>query len=275
MRLNKLATWRLAGVLILLLTLNLVWTPAPALADAPPQMSHVFYGTVTIEESAAPVGTVITASVAGLEYTYTPGVEGEYGYNPAPSFYIPGDGIEEGDLIEFFIGGVKAELFDVNAGVTLDSYPFEIGGATKLNLIAGEGTPATLIADAGGPYSGLAGEDITLSGSAGGGTAPYMYAWDLDNDGEYDDATGANLSYSWESAGSFTIGLEVTDHVSDTATDTTTVIIYEEGEFDPYKYDKNQNGKIDKDEALEAVDDYLSAIITKDNVLEVVKLYFS
>jgi hypothetical protein len=240
-------------------------------------MSHVFYGTVTIEGSAAPVGTVITASVAGQEYTYTTEVEGEYGYNPAPSFYIPGDGLEEGDLIEFFIGGTKAELFDVNAGEILDSYPFETGGATKLDLSIGEAVtpPPALTADGGGPYSGVVGEDITLTGSAGGGTPPYTYAWDLDNDGEYDDATGENPSYSWESAGSFVIGLQVTDQAFATATDTATVIISGEGEFDPYMYDENQNGEIEKDEALEAVNDYLSAIITKDNVLEVVKLYFS
>jgi hypothetical protein len=44
-----------------------------------------------------------------------------------------------------------------------------------------------LTAEAGGSYSGNVGDTIQLSGSATGGTQPYSYAWDLDNDGQYDD----------------------------------------------------------------------------------------
>ena len=50
------------------------------------------------------------------------------------------------------------------------------------------------VADAGGPYAGVAGATIGLTGSATGGTAPMAYAWDLDADGQFDDATGATPS---------------------------------------------------------------------------------
>ena len=275
MSFRKLVTRRLAGALGLLLALSLALVPASALADAPPQMSHVFYGTVTVDGEDAPVGTVITASVAGLEYTYTTEVEGEYGYNPAPSFFIPAEGLEDGDLIEFYIGGLQAELYDVNADETRDSYPFEIGGATNLNLSVGEVPPPTLTAEAGGPYSGTEEESITLAGSASGGTSPYTFAWDLDNDGEYDDTTGASPSYTWETAGTYTIGLQVTDDADDTATDTATVTIIAEGEFDPYTYDEDEDGEISKDEALNAVTDYDAGNISKSDALAVIKLYFS
>ena len=40
------------------------------------------------------------------------------------------------------------------------------------------------------------------------------------------------------------------------------------------RYDNNNNGRIDKDEALTAIDDYLfDGILTKDQALEVINLY--
>ena len=51
-------------------------------------------------------------------------------------------------------------------------------------------------ADAGGPYSGNEGTNIALSGS---GTdlenGPLTYAWDLDNDGAFDDSTAQNPNF--------------------------------------------------------------------------------
>ena len=85
------------------------------------------------------------------------------------------------------------------------------------------GAPVT--ADAGGPYTGTAGSSVSLSGSATGGTPPYTYAWDLDNDGAYDDSTAQNPSYTWATVGDYTVGLKVTDSRTDTDTDTASVHI--------------------------------------------------
>jgi hypothetical protein len=82
-----------------------------------------------------------------------------------------------------------------------------------------------LAAEAGGPYSGKVGTAVQLSGSATGGASPYSFAWDLSNDGQYDDATGATPSYTWTTAGTYAIGLKVTDNVAATSTDTAQVII--------------------------------------------------
>ena len=82
-----------------------------------------------------------------------------------------------------------------------------------------------LTADAGGPYSGGIDEEIELIGSASGGSLPYTYGWDLDNDGEYDDATGNEVTWSWDTSGTFEISLKVTDDDGRTDTDDTAVII--------------------------------------------------
>ena len=86
-----------------------------------------------------------------------------------------------------------------------------------------------LEAEAGGPYCGVVNQSITFMGSAIGGTPPYLYRWDLNNDGEYNDDTGVTASKTWSTAGTYTIGLQVTDSASpaNVSTDTATVEISE------------------------------------------------
>jgi subtilisin-like proprotein convertase family protein len=48
-------------------------------------------------------------------------------------------------------------------------------------------------------------------------------AWDLDNDGAFDDAAGDRASRTFASAGTFPVGLKVTDNVGDTGTLTQSV----------------------------------------------------
>ena len=168
----------------------------------------------------------------------------------------------------------EPNLFQLGEAPANETALFEVWGVTELDLSIGEAPPPSLTAEAGGPYSGVVGASIALSGSASGGTAPYTYAWDLDNDGAYDDATGASPSHSWDAVGIYTIGLQVTDNVSATATDTSTVTVTVTA-FDPYIYDTNGDGEFSKAETLAAVNAYLAGTITKNSVLEVIKLYFA
>ena len=80
-------------------------------------------------------------------------------------------------------------------------------------------------ADAGGPYNGIAGVPITLIGSADNGTGPFEYSWDLDNDGQYDDATDQSVEHTFHTLGDHTIGLKVIDDFGIEDTTTTTVNI--------------------------------------------------
>ena len=88
------------------------------------------------------------------------------------------------------------------------------------------------VADAGGPYTTPEGTDVTLDGTgSAAGTDPSAgaiatYAWDLDGDGQYDDATGATPSFTRVGQdGVFPIGLEVTDAFGNTATSTSQVTV--------------------------------------------------
>ncbi|MBI1927936.1 PKD domain-containing protein, partial [Candidatus Poribacteria bacterium] len=92
-------------------------------------------------------------------------------------------------------------------------------------LIIHSSSAAPPTADAGGPYTGDEGSGITVSGA--GSSDPdndiVLYEWDLDNDGQYDDATGVTATFNATDNGSFTVGLRVTDAENNMATDTATV----------------------------------------------------
>ena len=92
------------------------------------------------------------------------------------------------------------------------------------------------VADAGGPYVIAEGDPLTVDGS--GSTDPDLdtltYAWDLDNDSFYDDATTVGPTIPWatlvglgldDDGGPFTIGLEVDDGNGGSDTDTATLTI--------------------------------------------------
>ena len=84
-------------------------------------------------------------------------------------------------------------------------------------------------ANAGGPYTGIIDENVDFTGSAFGGTPPYSYSWDFDDsDGIGEDSTEQNPSYIYDSKGTYTVTLTVTDDDGKTATDTTTATIQEE-----------------------------------------------
>ncbi|MCK4736839.1 MAG: hypothetical protein KAT65_30575, partial [Methanophagales archaeon] len=44
--------------------------------------------------------------------------------------------------------------------------------------------------------------------------------------------------------------------------------------FDPWRYDINGDGIIEKGEVIDAVRDYFNDMITKEQVIEVIKIYF-
>ncbi|MBN1422315.1 MAG: hypothetical protein JXP34_26305 [Planctomycetes bacterium] len=67
------------------------------------------------------------------------------------------------------------------------------------------------VARPGGPYSGDEGSPVSLDGSASSDPEgeSLTYAWDLDGDGAFDDATGAEVQRTWGSEFAGYVGLRV------------------------------------------------------------------
>ncbi len=82
-----------------------------------------------------------------------------------------------------------------------------------------------LDAESGGPYYGTIGVPVQITGSATGGTPPYTFKWDLDDDGIFDDHSGSSCTKSWSAAGTYEIHVKVTDSEQRIDTDSTVVVI--------------------------------------------------
>ena len=82
-------------------------------------------------------------------------------------------------------------------------------GALEADPLAPELAP---IADAGGPYAATQGSSIALDGNGSTGAGGIAsFEWDLDGDGQFDDATGEAPLATFAQAGDLVIGLLVTD----------------------------------------------------------------
>ena len=94
-------------------------------------------------------------------------------------------------------------------------------GGTNVNLVI---HPPK--ANAGGPYVSPVDTAVNFTATASDyGSDASTYQWDWDNDGTY-DATGASQSHTWTTAGTYTVGLKVTDAQGGVGTTTASVIVY-------------------------------------------------
>lgn len=86
-------------------------------------------------------------------------------------------------------------------------------------------------ADAGGPYATSEGVVTTLDGTSSSpgshaSTGSLSYAWDLDNDGEYDDAVSATPTFAHVGQdGVASVGLRVTNAAGVVDTDAATISV--------------------------------------------------
>ena len=102
--------------------------------------------------------------------------------------------------------------------VSDNSSPVEYGeDLLVVNVTSGNVPP---VADPGGPYNGTVGSAITFGGSGSydpnegqgiPGDHIVSWEWDLDGDGQYNDASGVIVQHTWNVPYQGNIGLKVTD----------------------------------------------------------------
>ncbi|MFH1723779.1 MAG: thrombospondin type 3 repeat-containing protein, partial [Elusimicrobiota bacterium] len=123
----------------------------------------------------------------------------------------------------------------VTLTVTDDNSPAKTDTASLVVSISAINPPA---ADPGGPYTADLGGSVTLDASASSdpdaacGDAIQSYAWDLDDDGQFDDASGASPEAGASvidafGTGQHVISLRVTDSFGVSGVASTTLTIYD------------------------------------------------
>lgn len=148
-----------------------------------------------------------------------------------PAYYNPDGSID---------WTATAQIYTATLRVTDNTLASEGGPLTSVDTCEVHITapPWEPIADPNGPYNPRVNQEVCLDGSGSYHPAAAMYEpghpwydnivsweWDLDNDGEFDDATGAIVCTQWSTEGTYFICLRVTDGAGTTDEECTTVVV--------------------------------------------------
>ena len=122
------------------------------------------------------------------------------------------NGLPDPNQISIFEQGAASPV-DLETGPGGDLYYVDLdGNALHRIQYLSSNNPPVAVATA-SPTSGSAPLTVNFdgSGSSDPDGDPITYAWDLNGDGVYDDSTAAKPTYTYSTAGTYTVRLKVTD----------------------------------------------------------------
>jgi PKD repeat protein len=138
------------------------------------------------------------------------------------------------DDVGFCDGGSDVLIASVSGGAGGNSYLWNTGNTTPQITVTEAGEYNVTVTDSLGcegfdnatvtvypapaphisVYDEMCNLTVEFEGSASGGATPYIFEWDFDDDGFFDDATGANQIRTYPDYGLYPVALRVTDNNS-------------------------------------------------------------
>lgn len=196
-----------------------------AVEDMPPSIDSVthepFYPT-TVDSVDVCANVTDDLSVESVEVHWESTYEDEFNSGFATMAYVAGDTYCKSPLSFGLLGIVDGR--EVTYYVTAEDGVNEPSVSEEYSFIYDGADPT---ADAGGPYTCDEGTNQVLDGDDSDDTVDTEldFAWDLDNDGAFDDSEESNPEFPCVDDSVNTVSLKVTDNVGNEDVDTTTVTV--------------------------------------------------
>jgi PKD repeat protein len=192
-------------------------------------VTHVFGAPATVtvtlkvtddtgQDSVSKQVNVLPPPVASFIYTPAPPVAGRPTSFASTAIAVPGHSISSIDW-DFDANG----LFDASGANVQHTFPTGGSHVVRLRVLDSSGVSAELmrritvnappeVSFTVSPGEPVAGQQVTLASTSEDAEGPLVeQAWDLDGDGDFDDASGASVSGMFMSAGRHSVALRVTD----------------------------------------------------------------
>ncbi len=204
--------------IICILGLLIIISAAGANGDTVPPLPHLFFGNVTILGEPAPAGHPVTGvvradstDVGGGAITSTYGKYGGPGPIDPKLIASLDDPDAVGSLtVSFFVSGMPAECREYGTGIWLETFPFESGMVTNLDLNVSE---IFLVADFSASETlGVAPFNVQFTDRS---TGPHS-TWEW-NFGDGGTSAQQNPVHQYAAPGTYTVSLTVRDPATSSA----------------------------------------------------------
>jgi PKD repeat protein len=208
-----------------------LYSAMPGTGTLTPPYHAYHHSARVVPNETCPTGS---SSVAGLEFEFAASTNdypaeyddalffADYSRDCIWAMRKGADGNPAPGLIRTFVAAA-ANPVNLENGPNGDLFYVDFDGGT-IRRISYNQPVAVATAD---PISGTAPLTVNFdgSGSHDPNGNPLTYAWDLDDDGAYDDSTATRPSYTYSTAGSYTPSLRVTNSLGASDTDSITISV--------------------------------------------------